>query len=160
MKLAIVTGGSRGLGKALVEAFGRDQWEVVDFSRSGKGPHHQSFDLRHTNEVESKAKALFSRICRQKYDHVVLINNASTITPIKRVSDITKSQFQHSITVNIVSSLCLMQLFVQKLRDLDTRKTLINISSGAASKGYAGWSLYCAGKAVATISSGQYMQKS
>ena len=40
-----------------------------------------------------------------------------------------------------------MAAFVRTFADADCPKFLINVSSGAAYKGYPGWSLYCAAKA-------------
>ena len=45
MNLAIITGGSRGLGKALVELCRAEGWTVLEFSRSGSGEWHVPLDL-------------------------------------------------------------------------------------------------------------------
>jgi benzil reductase ((S)-benzoin forming) len=49
--------------------------------------------------------------------------------------------------VNLTSAITAMALFVRAFQSSAARKTLVSVSSGAGSRGVAGWSLYCATKA-------------
>ncbi len=147
MKLSIITGGSRGLGKAFIKILNHDGWEVKELSRSGTGVAHIPLNLQHPDKVGFTVNELFSTLSSHHYKEVLLINNAGTLTPIKKVSALDTNELLENISVNLTSSLVIMQAFIHHFRDLSSPKTLVNISSGAALKGYPGWSIYCAGKA-------------
>ena len=45
MNLAIISGGSRGLGRALCERYTAQGWRVLEFSRAAPHPYSVSVDL-------------------------------------------------------------------------------------------------------------------
>ncbi|MGX9417382.1 SDR family NAD(P)-dependent oxidoreductase [Vibrio sp. RC27] len=149
MKLAIITGGSRGLGKALVgqyaESFG---WEVIELSRSGTTEHNVYCNLANVESVDALSHTLFLELAARSWDEIVYINNAGDLNPITSIGNLKSSDIRSNITVNQISSLTLISVFMAVFRNYSGRKTIINLSSGAARKGYAGWSLYCASKAA------------
>ena len=52
-----------------------------------------------------------------------------------------------NLNTNFTSSILALTEIIAKFQPAPCRKVVVNISSGAAQKGYAGWSLYCAAKA-------------
>jgi len=51
------------------------------------------------------------------------------------------------MNTNYVSAVLVLTEIIRKFQAAACRKVIVNISSGAALKGRAGWSLYCAAKA-------------
>ncbi len=91
MKLSIITGGSRGLGKALVRILTQDGWEVKELSRSGTGMAHIPLNLQHPDKVGFTVNELFSTLSSLPLKEVLLINNAGTLTPIKKLVSATEA---------------------------------------------------------------------
>ncbi|MFI4938927.1 MAG: SDR family NAD(P)-dependent oxidoreductase [Burkholderiales bacterium] len=147
MNLAIVTGGSRGLGKALVDRYMAGDWSVLEFSRSGTGLHHVPVDLADLSASFGVLNKQFQILAKTAWEKVVFINNAGILAPIAPVHALTDAQIEQNIAVNLVSCIRIVSAFVRSFQDSECRVTITNISSGAALKGYAGWPLYCAAKA-------------
>jgi len=146
-KLAIVTGGSHGLGAALVAHFQQMGWQVVALSRSGTGPLHFTLDLAEPTQVLAIMPPLFAQLAAQPWDEVVFISNAGSLTPLLPVARLDAAVITHNLNVNLLSAVQLITAFVQAFEAVAARKSVVQISSGAASKGYGSWSLYCAAKA-------------
>ncbi|MBV8665250.1 MAG: SDR family NAD(P)-dependent oxidoreductase, partial [Burkholderiaceae bacterium] len=147
MKLAIVTGGSRGLGKALVEHYEGQGWTMLELSRSGKGAHNFPLDLTDPDATLPELEKRFQTLAETAWERVVFINNAGQLTPIAPVYKLNDAQIEHNLAANLVSAIRVIAAFVRVFRPTGYPVTIANISSGAALKGYAGWPLYCAAKA-------------
>jgi benzil reductase ((S)-benzoin forming) len=104
-------------------------------------------DLSRLEATEEKVRELFQHLAKQSFEKIIFINNAARIQPILRVDFQNSSQIQQSLRVNVTAPVVLMKLFIQHFRNSKVVKQLVNISSGAALKGYEGWSLYCLAKA-------------
>lgn len=148
MKFCILTGGSKGLGKELLAKLDRDGWVVYELSRSGNSVNNIHCDLGDLESVNATIQTLSDRIAGENISEAILICNASQLGPIKRVKNLSKREIEQSISVNITSQVEILNAFISKFRHAKIKKSIFNISSGAASKGYAGWSLYCMGKAA------------
>lgn len=146
MKIAVVTGGSRGLGKGIVEGLEARGWKVLEISRSGEGEDHFEMDMSAPLSFVMQTKALFEAI--EHAEEIALISNAGMLTPIAKSGAMETGDMVTSFNVNIISALTMIQAFVKQFRDRPIKKSIVSISSGAATKGYPGWSLYCAGKAA------------
>src|SRR5690606_26195986 len=75
----------------------------------------------------------------------VLVNNAGLLGPIG--AQYAASDIQQVLQVNLAAPMLLARCFIDTLAEVDARKTVINISSGAATRVIRGWSLYSASKA-------------
>ncbi|HXA48443.1 MAG TPA: SDR family NAD(P)-dependent oxidoreductase, partial [Burkholderiaceae bacterium] len=147
LNLLIVTGGSRGLGKSLVELYQSEEWSILEFSRGGIGLHHMPVDLGDLDASFAVLEAQLQTLAKTPWERVVFINNAGLLTPIAPVRTLTDAQIEHNLTINLVSGIRLISSFVRAFAESDSQITIANVSSGAALKGYSGWSLYCAAKA-------------
>ncbi|HEY8027864.1 MAG TPA: SDR family NAD(P)-dependent oxidoreductase [Burkholderiaceae bacterium] len=147
LNLVIVTGGSRGLGKALMDAYEAREWSTLEFSRSGTGFNHMPLDLANLDACLPVLEAQLQTLAGTPWNRVVYINNAGTLTPIAPVRALTDTQIENNLAVNLVSGIRLMSAFVRAFATCNAAVIVANISSGAALKGYAGWPLYCAAKA-------------
>lgn len=147
MKFALITGGSRGLGNALAAQLSEANWKVRELSRSGEGEQHISCDLSKPETLGSSLSNLLRGIHGESPTELLFIHNAARLGPIKLFDTLSDREIQEGVAINLISPLELMLLFIRIFRDLQVPKTLVNISSGAARKGHAGWSQYCLAKA-------------
>lgn len=145
MKLALIIGGSRGLGLALAEQYRTAGWVVYEFSRSGTGEGHIELDL--VGNDFSAYTNLLQQLAQADWQEIVLINNAATILPIKPVTQMGQDELMAALQLNFSHPLLLLHEFVVTFAQHPARKVLAQISSGAAQRPIAAWASYCASKA-------------
>ncbi|QDH81425.1 SDR family NAD(P)-dependent oxidoreductase [Echinicola soli] len=148
--LFILTGCSKGVGKALLEVLLADAENmVVGVSRSpmkGAGNFkHLTLDLANSEELSSKLEELFPE---GNYEKAVMINNAGWIGEIAPIGRLDPAGIAKIHAVNVVAPAILMNAFVHRFASGALKKTVVNISSGAAEKNMDGWSGYCSSKAA------------
>lgn len=117
----------------------------MEFSRSGSGVHIDLADTRDAAYVFGNA---FGDLSARAIDEIVVINNAAMLGPVGPVARAAPPDVQAHIDLNVVSGILLARAFAASFQERDCVKTFANITSGAATKGHAGWSLYCASKAA------------
>lgn len=71
---------------------------------------------------------------------MLLVNNAAVLGPVG--SDFAMAEAARHYAINVLAPVALSQAFIAALADRAIRKRILNISSGAAVKAFAGWSLY------------------
>jgi benzil reductase ((S)-benzoin forming) len=147
VNLVFITGGSRGIGKALAAHYAAAGWTVVEFSRSGSGPQHVAIDLADVPGAIRAAAREFQSYALQPWERVVLVNNAGLLTPVAPVRALDEEAITRSLSVNLAAGIGLIAAFARCFAGSNAGKVVVNVSSGAALKGYFGWSLYCASKA-------------
>lgn len=140
----IVTGVSRGLGKAIIEELLEKNEKVIGIGRS-HGFNHPNFsflecDLANPESIDMLDFPDFK-------GKVTLINNAGIIGNIKRLSDQLSNDLQAVLNVNVTSPIYLMKKVYSKVKN-KSDFSLINISSGAANRSIPSWAGYCASKAA------------
>ncbi len=147
MDVAVITGGSRGLGFELATALAADGWEVVIDGRSatarGPGIHAVPGDVRdaaHRAELIRTAEALG--------ELRLLINNASTLGPSPQpgLAEYPLDVLREVYEANVIAPVALTQLALPALRR--RHGTVVDITSDAAVEGYAGWGGYGSSKAA------------
>jgi benzil reductase ((S)-benzoin forming) len=149
-KLYVVTGTSEGLGKAIVaQLMGNKDAIVIGISRRVEPTQarytHLSLDLSDTEKLVSELDTIFPA---GGYDELTLINNAGWIGEIAPLGKLDPWGILDIHRVNVIAPAILMNAFASIYKDSPSKKTVINISSGAAGKAVDGWSGYCASKAA------------
>lgn len=153
MKLAIITGGSKGLGKALCEKYLSQGWNVVEFSRSGTSDSSVKADLSDPKAAAKIFSETFATLKaeassqQESFDEIIAIHNVGTVNPIAQVNDLSADGVEHNFNINLSSGVMFAQCAVDAFQDTPCKKSFVGISSGAALRGFSGWSLYCAAKA-------------
>ena len=147
MKRMIISGGSRGLGAALVDEYRCAGYEITELSRSGRSGDSVQVDLAQPKAAQQILDDAFGRIAADPCEHVLLFNNAGDVMPVGPVADKAFDTVLGNVNVNFVGAIVLLRAFMLAFQAKDCRKAIVNISSGAALSGVEGWSLYCAAKA-------------
>lgn len=151
--LFLITGTTRGIGKALTQAAeNQPDSRVVSLSRAAAfvSAKHQKIqiDLNNTGRIaDALAGIRLDRSDTAALEKVVLINNAGVLAPIAPIGDCDPSQLAGNIRVNLTAPLVLCHHFYHFAKALPGTKWIVNITSGAARTPYYGWSAYCAAKA-------------
>jgi NAD(P)-dependent dehydrogenase (short-subunit alcohol dehydrogenase family) len=157
-KVALVTGGSRGLGKQMVLGFARAGADVVIASRkldacealakeveetTGRSALPKACHVGHWDQVEELAEAAYER-----FGHVdVLVNNAGMSPTYPRPVDVTEELYDKVLDVNLKGPFRLTALIGQRMAEGDGG-SIINVSSTAAIRPGAHVIPYAAAKAA------------
>ncbi|MFI8192109.1 SDR family oxidoreductase [Streptomyces sp. NPDC085946] len=143
-KKALVTGGSRGIGRAIAERLGRDGALVaVHYGRNAAAADEvvaairaqggAAFAVQAELGVAGDVQTLWEGYDRQVLEHSddagldILVNNAG-ITPRGEIEQTTPEVFDEAVAVNMRAPFFLAQQGLKRLRD---GGRIINISSGA-----------------------------
>lgn len=148
--LFIITGASKGLGRALVNELTKDTLvKIIGISRSTLDDNtrysHLSLDLTNIPKLIESLDFIFPK---GNFEKVVLINNAGWIGEIAHNGRLDPISIEKIYQVNVIAPGILMNAFMERYNDFEGEKLVINISSGAANKEMDGWSGYCASKAA------------
>ena len=151
---ALVTGASRGLGRALTSALADRGWRLVvdgrDPVRLGTAatalPHGELVTAVPGDVTDPRHRRALADAVGPRLD--LLVNNASELgpSPLPHLADLDPGDFLRILTVNAVAPLAVVQAVLPALRT--ARGTVVNISSDAAVEAYAGWGGYGASKAA------------
>jgi NAD(P)-dependent dehydrogenase (short-subunit alcohol dehydrogenase family) len=147
-KTALVTGGNRGIGLAVVRALAQAGADVHFTARSAANiaaAQRDLGDIRATgHHVNMTDRLAMTTLFDQPFD--ILVNNAGVVGPIGRILDVSVEDWAHNIDTNLVSAFHATQLALAQMVGRGAG-TIVNLSSGAAHRPQEGWSAYCAGKA-------------
>lgn len=137
-KVALITGGSRGIGRACVERLAKAGWSVVFMCRTRMDLAQQLTDeLRKAgcnvdfclcDVADSTQVRCAIREILQRYHHVDLLVNNAAISSIGLFTDVTEEQWRHMFAVNVDGAYRCTQAV---LPGMISRKAgvIINISS-------------------------------
>ncbi|MAO71620.1 MAG: hypothetical protein CMD02_03810 [Flavobacteriales bacterium] len=143
-KVAFITGTGDGIGRSLAQLLLEKGYVVFGYSRKNKLKHPNfNFTKIDLSNIESVQNINFPEI---KCKEIILINNAATIGKIVPIHLKTTQEIVHEYNVNIITPTILCNKFINKY--LNYKKTIINISSGAAIKSIPSWNTYSATKAA------------
>ncbi|TPE44641.1 SDR family NAD(P)-dependent oxidoreductase [Pontibacter mangrovi] len=152
MNIYIITGASKGIGKALAEELLKDENNrVVGVSRSCSIKHpnyrHQPLDFSDIPAVEHNLQKIF--LPYPDAEKLVLVNNAGVLGDIGYVGErMPNERFEFVFDVNVIVPAMLMNTFLEVYREQQAQKVVVNISSGAGKRPVDGWASYCASKAA------------
>jgi NAD(P)-dependent dehydrogenase (short-subunit alcohol dehydrogenase family) len=153
-RTALITGASRGLGRALAIALSDRGWRLVVDGRDAARLAAAVADLAHPDRVtavpgdvsDPRHRAALAEAVGPRLD--LLVNNASELgpSPLPSLADLRADDLRHVLDVNVVAPLALAQAVLPALRAAGG--TVVDISSDAAVEAYPGWGGYGASKAA------------
>src|SRR5580658_7838321 len=155
--VAIVTGASKGFGRAVTRLLARRGLNLVIDARGAEALHdaEREFadftavvalagdvtDSAHVHKLVQTAQERFGRID-------LVVNNASSIgrSPMPPLEDLSPAIFDRVYKTNVYAPLHLIQHALPCLRA--SHGTIVNVSSDAAVASYEGWGGYGSSKAA------------
>lgn len=153
-RTAIITGGSRGFGRALAQHLISDGWTVIidgrdtdavleAAARLGRGAIAVPGDVTDATHRDDLIAA-----AARTGGLALLVNNASTLgpSPLPRLADFPVDAIGDVFRTNAGAPLALMQAAAPLLRA--SHGTIVNVTSDAAHAAYEGWGMYGASKAA------------
>ncbi len=147
-KVAIVTGGSRGIGRAICEKFAAEGAKMVVTTASTSVP---TFDQENivgyqVNATDRGSVEAFVKEVQEKYGTVdILVNNAG-ITRDGLINKLTEDMWNQVIDVNLKGVFYLTQLVAPIMME-QGKGSIINVSSVVGEYGNVGQTNYAATKA-------------
>ncbi len=155
-RTALVTGGSRGLGRALTRKLLDTGWYVITDGRDGSALSRLRAEVRHPDALTTVTgdiahpghrAALVSEVASVG-GLDLLVNNASVLGPSPQpaLGDYPIDTLRTVYEVNVLAPLALTQLALPHLQRRTGR--IINVSSDAAIEPYEGWGGYGSSKAA------------
>jgi NAD(P)-dependent dehydrogenase (short-subunit alcohol dehydrogenase family) len=124
----------------------------LDISRSGppedSGIEHLEADLADPASWPELAARLEAITNTADPRRVIFIHAAGTLSPIGFAGEVDLEAYTANVLLNSAAGQVLGHVFLALAADMEGDRTLVMISSGAASSIYPGWSAYGAGKAA------------
>ncbi|MGA5450926.1 SDR family NAD(P)-dependent oxidoreductase [Streptomyces phaeochromogenes] len=158
MPVAIITGASKGLGRALAEALAERGWDLVlDARTAGVLQETATALAKYGTRVEALPgdvtdgahRAGLVAAARELGGVDLLVNNASALgaEPLVRLDALALDGLRRALEVNVVAPLGLIQEALPLLRE-SPAGAVIDVSSDAAAEAYETWGGYGASKAA------------
>ncbi len=147
--LAWISGASSGIGAALAAAPPSDDTRVIDISRRGApGLEHVEADLADPGSWAAVAQSFQHELDGWAGERVVFFHAAGVVDPIGFAGEVDAGAYERAVLLNSAAPQVLGHHFLAAVRDVDARRHLVMLTSGAAQSVYPGWSQYGAGKAA------------
>jgi NAD(P)-dependent dehydrogenase (short-subunit alcohol dehydrogenase family) len=154
-KTALITGASRGLGRALAAGLAREGFDLIIDARNGAALDAAAGELRAASgtvtavpgDITDPAhRAALLRAAGNRLD--LLVNNAGTLgaSPLPALADYPADELRAAFEANVIAPIALTQLMLPLLRARGG--AVLNITSDAAIEAYPGWGGYGAAKAA------------
>ena len=150
MKRFLITGASRGIGRAIAEQLaaddavlllhGRDTVALAQTRRAVEPRCAKVILLVHDLAKRSGISELISEAGTAPID--LLVNNAG-VAVVKPFTEITTIEWEQTVGVNITAPFMLTQHFASRM---PPGSSVVNILSIAARSGFPNWSAYCMSK--------------
>lgn len=152
-KVVMITGASRGLGKALAMAFAKQGARIAICSRNeesllqtaSEAKQYSAEVLAVTADVANPRDVeKFVAMTEETYGRIdVLINNASILgpSPMPLLLDYPEEDFAEVLRVNAVSPFLVTRRVIPGMLQRNDG-SIINVTSEAGNVGYAGWGAY------------------
>ncbi len=145
-KVALVTGGSRGLGKAICLSLAAEGAKVaVNYRRTADKAQAVVDQIKAEYGLEALAVggnvakeadvlSIFKQVAEKFSQIDILVNNAA-VCPTCQVKDMSEEMWTETISVNLTGTFLTSRQFVKRLLEADRAGRIVNIVSQAAFRG-------------------------
>ena len=155
MKLAYITGATKGIGRATAVTFANAGWDLIllardiemlemlrdELSDTGSTINVVKCNLSNSDEIDNSINESIKKYgCPS-----VLINNAGCAFNANLV-EMPLSKWQEIIQINLTSVFQICSLIVPKMRK--NGGLIINVSSHASNNAFPQWGAYCVSKSA------------
>lgn len=153
-KVAIITGGARGIGAAIAERYAREGAIVViadidgaEAAQVAKRIGHQALGLALDVTRPEQIDALVTDVVAARGRIDILVNNAA-VFDLAPVLETTRESYRRVFAVNVEGLIFTLQAVARQMVKQGTGGKIINFASQAGRRGEALVGLYCASKAA------------
>ncbi len=124
----LVAGGSRGIGKGVVDAFQNAGATVLSASRNPTGKSEKNGVLHLTVDLtnENQIKSMFIKL--KKFPPIDVLVTAAAINYTKRIDDISMDEWNLVLQTNLTAAFYLCKMVVPQMKKRRMGK-IVNISS-------------------------------
>jgi NAD(P)-dependent dehydrogenase (short-subunit alcohol dehydrogenase family) len=161
MAVAIVTGASKGLGRALANGLAERGWSLVVDARGESALTRAGDEIRARLSAGAQVRAIPGDVTDAAHRRALaaaavelgrldlVVNNASTLgaSPLPLVADLSPDTLRRVVEVNTVAPLALVSETLPLLRQSPDPR-ILNITSDASVEHYPSWGGYGASKAA------------
>jgi len=153
-KTALITGGSKGIGKGIAKAFLKEGAIVIICGRNERDLKRTRDDLSKYGNISyikadiskrNQVKSLKNKIERMFGKLDVLVNNASVLGLRKPIMDYDEDIWQETIHINLNAQFFVTKALLPLLMNANN-PSIINVSSSVGRRGKGGWGAYAASK--------------
>lgn len=146
--VAVVTGASRGIGAGMARSFAAAGLQLGLCARRAPevddGALSMAVDVADAEAVQRFADAVVARFGRID----LWVNNAGVVEPMGSLAELDPAAVARSFEINVGGVANGSAAFARHVAARPGGGVLVNLSSGAATRPYAGWGPYCAAKAA------------
>ena len=157
-RIALITGASRGIGRATARLFAREGAHVLLLARTQKSLEAVDdeikadggkaslipLDLEDGKTIDALGPSLYERFGRLD----ILIGNAGILGGLRPLTHISSKTWERVLAVNLTANWRLIRTLDPLLRRSDAGRVVFVTSSRAASQGRAYWAPYSVSKAA------------
>ena len=157
-RIALITGASRGIGRAVALTFAREGAHVLLLARNLKALEEVDDAIRETggtaslvpldladgNAIDALGPSLYERFSRLD----VLVGNAAILGRLSPLTHIPAEHWEHVFAINVTANWRLIRTLDPLLRRSDAGRVIFVTSSGVARSGRAYWGPYSVSKAA------------
>ncbi|MBL4759108.1 MAG: SDR family NAD(P)-dependent oxidoreductase [Rhizobiales bacterium] len=156
-RIALITGASRGIGRAVALAFAREGAHIIAVARTTGGLEELDDDINLAGgsatlvPLDLSDYAGIDRLGGTIYERWkkldILVGNAGILGPISPLGHISPKQWDEVMTINVTANWRLIRSMDPLLRQSDAGRAIF-LTSGAAFKCSAYWGPYSVSKAA------------
>lgn len=166
-KVAIVTGGSSGIGKELAKELLKDNYKVLIIGKTKSKVQDALNELKKISDNcsgfvcdindEKRVKYLINEIIKENHKIDLLVNNAG-FSYYKEFTDLTEEEIKEIVSTNLLGTIYFCK-FVIPAMEKQGHGHIVNVASVAGRIGFPKLSVYCASKfGVAGFSESLYYE--